>query len=69
MMQENMTVKQWRLNFLKISGNSKDKHPGSLMNYAGYVYDAVWVYALAIDKLTKEDPEALSKLHSENTTQ
>lgn len=66
-MQENITVKQWKDKLLKMSTSKGSDHPGSLMNYAGYVYDAVWVYALAADKLIKDDPEVLSNLHSEST--
>lgn len=56
MMQENITVKEWR-NKNKITSD-----------YGGFAYDAVWVYALALDKLSKIDPEALGDMHSENTT-
>lgn len=38
-------------------------------NYAGYAYDAVWTYALALDSLIKKDPDAASDLHSDNTTE
>lgn len=31
--------------------------------------DAVWVYALALDKLIKESPKNLATLHSQNTTE
>lgn len=59
-MQENITVGQWRKNYLRMAHTPSD--------YAGFAYDAVWTYALALDKLSKTDPEALSDLHSENTT-
>ena len=35
--------------------------------YSGYVYDAVWVYALALDKLMKQNKAMLQDLHSEKT--
>ncbi|KAL3282262.1 hypothetical protein HHI36_005453 [Cryptolaemus montrouzieri] len=58
-MQENMTVREWRKKYSETSPK--------MSNYAGYAYDAVWTYALATDKLSKTDPEALSHIHS-NTT-
>lgn len=59
-MQENITVSQWRGKYLKMTPTPSD--------YAGFAYDAVWTYAFALDTLAKTDPEALSDLHSENTT-
>lgn len=58
-MQENITVKEWK--------EKLRKRAGKVDNYAGYAYDAVWTYALAIDKLAKTDPEALSHIHSNAT--
>jgi ABC-type branched-subunit amino acid transport system substrate-binding protein len=60
--QGNMTVAEFRRRF-KAMGNMTE-----LSNYAGYAYDAMWTYALALDKLVKSDPKAVSHLHSENTT-
>ncbi|XP_045472774.1 uncharacterized protein LOC123679301 isoform X2 [Harmonia axyridis] len=60
-MQENITVKEWRDRYKARSNTQK------MSDYAGYAYDAVWTYALATDKLAKTDPEALSHIHS-NTT-
>ncbi|KAK3589102.1 hypothetical protein CHS0354_017444 [Potamilus streckersoni] len=36
--------------------------------FASYVYDAVWVYALALDRLLKSRPGALENLHSKENT-
>ncbi|XP_052822135.1 uncharacterized protein LOC106880693 isoform X4 [Octopus bimaculoides] len=36
--------------------------------FAGYVYDAVWVFAYALDKLLKSNPSALEALHTPATT-
>ena len=33
--------------------------------YSGYVYDAVWLYALALNKLMEEDKALVQDLHSE----
>lgn len=38
-------------------------------DYAGFTYDAVWTYALALDKLFKEDDSYTSNLRSRNTTE
>ena len=35
--------------------------------YSGYVYDAVWVYAMALDKLIQQDKALIQDLHSEKT--
>ena len=37
--------------------------------YASYAYDAVWVFAYALDRLLKEDPSALESLHTPQTTE
>lgn len=60
-MQENITVGEWKRNYVK----EKKSMPSE---YAGFAYDAVWTYAYALSKLSKIDPEAISDLHSENTT-
>ncbi|XP_066143378.1 uncharacterized protein [Euwallacea fornicatus] len=60
-MQENITVREWRNRYENTSSNL-------ISDYAGFAYDAVWVYALALDKLSRSDPEALADMHSANTT-
>lgn len=57
-METNHTVGEWKTNY----GLSNVSH------YGGYAYDAVWVYALALDKLITESETHLATLHSENTT-
>ena len=37
--------------------------------FASYVYDAVWVYAKALDRVLKAHPGALENLHSAENTQ
>jgi len=37
--------------------------------FASYVYDAVWVYALALSSLLKADPGALEYLHTKSITE
>ncbi|CAH0557671.1 unnamed protein product [Brassicogethes aeneus] len=63
-MLENKTVKEWREDYYH-RAHQKNWEPS---DYAGFAYDAVWTYALALDKLSRTDPRALSDLHSENTT-
>lgn len=60
-MQENKTVEEWKKEYSLVSRTEQS-------NYAGYAYDAVWTYAFALDKLLKEYPEAISDLHSDQTT-
>lgn len=64
-MEENITVSKWREKYDRqcmLKGIEKS-------NYAGFSYDAVWTYALALDKIVKHNPEALFSLHSKNTTE
>merc|ERR550517_1666043 len=74
----NITVAQWRERLeerldkaMKVwSGvdqtQSFDFKDGNTPNdYSGYVYDAVWLYALALDKLIKQDKTLIQDLHSE----
>nr|CAD7426195.1 unnamed protein product [Timema monikensis] len=63
-MQEGKTVGEWRKNYSKICAAKNV----SLSNYAGYAYDAVWTYAYALNRMTKENPSYLSDLHSNTTT-
>ncbi|XP_060518097.1 receptor-type guanylate cyclase gcy-13-like isoform X2 [Cylas formicarius] len=60
-MQEGKSVGEWKAEYQKYAQNQTS-------DYGGFAYDAVWVYALALDKLAKTDPEALSDMHSESTT-
>lgn len=60
-MQENITVGEWRRKYANETALPSD--------YGGFAYDAVWVYALAIDKLYQMDPFAVAQLHSEKSTE
>lgn len=60
-MQENITVEEWRKNLCT-------KHTRKLANYGGYVYDAMWTYAYALDKLLKNHPGAYNNFHQDNIT-
>uniref|UniRef100_A0A1B6EJJ0 Gamma-aminobutyric acid type B receptor subunit 2 n=1 Tax=Cuerna arida TaxID=1464854 RepID=A0A1B6EJJ0_9HEMI len=65
-MQTKQTVGEWKEN-LKTLLRLKNRSLES--SYAGYAYDAVWMFALALDQLSKEDPAALSDIHDDNNTQ
>lgn len=79
-MQENISVKSWRTKYLKRvskwshSQSVKTANTSLALNddyasdYAGYAYDAVWIYALAAEKLLNIYPESFSDMHSEFTT-
>lgn len=65
-MQTGQTVSDWKVEYAKAIkgyGNVPES------DYAGFTYDAVWVYALALDKLFKEDPSYAADLRATNTTQ
>lgn len=64
-MQENITVSEWRIKY----NNNLTNHNISIgSEYAGFAYDAVWVYAYALDQMLKEDVSYLANLHSEKST-
>ncbi|KAK2582228.1 hypothetical protein KPH14_004575 [Odynerus spinipes] len=62
-MQEGITVRQWRDNYERLC-KSRHQEPS---NYAGYAYDAMWVYAYAMDRLLRENQSYVFDLHSEHT--
>lgn len=64
-MQTNQTVGEWRKQLEALVNNTDEK---TVSNYAGYAYDAVWMYANALEQLSQEDPSALSFIHAPNTT-
>ncbi|KAK3086705.1 hypothetical protein FSP39_022204 [Pinctada imbricata] len=60
----NITIGQFKVRYAKKVG----QQGGSGSPFAGFVYDAVWVYALALDKLLRTNPGAVEKLHSKEST-
>lgn len=64
MMQENISVKQWKHQY---DANCTNKSI-STSDYAGYAYDAIWTYAYALDKLLKQNHSHITNLHSDKTT-
>ena len=77
----NITVAQWRerldqrldraMNTWSSVDQSKSfdfKYGNTTNKYSGYVYDAVWLYALALDKMIKQDRSLMQDLHSEQTS-
>ena len=76
----NITVSEWkakleeRLDKAMTAWNEVDQSKSfdfedgnTASKYSGYVYDAVWLYALALDKLIKQDKAMIQDLHSEKT--
>ena len=58
--------KRMKSYLLKERSTSFDFEDGNKPSkYSGYVYDAVWLYALALDKLMKVDKALVQDLHSE----
>ncbi len=62
------TVEEWKRNLTHILQSNPahfdTTHPNK---YSGYVYDAVWVYALALDKLIKQNQSYIQDIHSERS--
>ena len=63
-MQEDITVKEWKQSYEKTCEMRKK----SVSDYAGYAYDAVWTYAYALERLLKQNHSHIVNLHAENTT-
>lgn len=61
-MQEGISVAEWKRRFLNKSGDDFETH------YVSFVYDAVWTYAYAFQRLVSESYEYLSDLHSTVTS-
>lgn len=64
-MQENLTVGQWREKYKSVCRARNV----SESNYAGFAYDAVWTYGLALNNLVKENQSLLADIHSNISTQ
>ncbi|XP_024935475.1 uncharacterized protein LOC107275141 isoform X2 [Cephus cinctus] len=62
-MQEGITVRQWRDKYENICERNKELPS----NYAGYTYDAMWTYGYAMDQLIKENQSYVFDLHSDHT--
>lgn len=62
-MQEGITVRQWRDRYEKMC-RTVHQPPSP---YAGYAYDAMWTYAYAMDQLIKENQSYVLDLHSDQT--
>ncbi|XP_057666874.1 uncharacterized protein LOC130900347 [Diorhabda carinulata] len=60
-MQENITIGEWK----KLVHKSKPQIANS--EYAGFAYDGVWTFALALNQLVNENSEAVYDLHSKET--
>ena len=66
-MQTGKTVSQWRDQLKKMLSNTNMFNHTPPNKYSGYVYDAVWLYALALDKLDKEYPAYIQDIHSQRS--
>ena len=60
--EEGITVREWRDIYHK-------EYPknGPPTDYAGYTYDAVWMYAYALDTLLKEKKAYGANFHNDAT--
>lgn len=59
------TVNQWRQEYERRVKNQGHTPSG----YASFAHDAVWAYALALDKLFKSQPAGLDTIRTNHTTQ
>ncbi|XP_065281541.1 uncharacterized protein [Dermacentor albipictus] len=62
-MQDNKTVAFWKETYKQIAtGQGREDS-----DYGGYAYDAVWVFALAVDALFKKNHSYTSSIHEDAT--
>lgn len=68
--EENRTVSEWKHVLYEKAAqlDSIGENTHLLSNYSGYAYDAIWVYALALERLIKKDAKYLLDFHSVETT-
>ncbi len=60
----NLTVREWKKRYM----DRLERLGLSESSYAGYAFDAVWVFGLGLHNLLTEDPSALESLHTDVTT-
>lgn len=65
---EGFTVGEWKRRYRERLQAEKKEGYVVESEYAGYAYDAVWVYALGLDKLLKYNHTFVASLHTERTT-
>lgn len=63
--KENKTIEEWRETYNKNCTNRKL----TPSDYAGFAYDAIWVYALAADSALRKNPKFMTDSHSADSTQ
>lgn len=65
-MQTGNSVIAWRQ---RLEENLRKSHFAHLhpSKYSGYVYDGVWLYALALDRLIKQNQSYIQDIHSERS--
>lgn len=61
-MQENRTVSEWKKLYQQMP------HADLSNYYVGFIYDAMWTFAHALETLIDETPQYLIDLHSPNST-
>lgn len=65
LMQEGTSVSEWRRRYEKICAGFNT----STSEYASYIYDSVWTYALALDKLLTGNESLAADFHTNHTTE
>ena len=68
-MQTGQTVKSWRQKLSKKLHESSKFNMTQPNKYSGYVYDAVWLYALSLDRLIKQNQSYIQDIHSARSIQ
>lgn len=65
LMQEGINISQWRENYAELCRRMNV----SVSEYASYIYDSVWTYALALEKLLARNHSLAADFHTEQTTE
>jgi hypothetical protein len=65
LMQEGVNVSNWRRRYEFQCARFNT----STSEYASYIYDSVWTYALALDKLLLGNESLAADFHTDHTTE
>lgn len=66
MQEEGLTVGQWRRRY---EAECRETFNTTTSEYASYIYDSVWMYALALDKLLAGNESLAADFHADHTTE
>ena len=63
-MQTGQSVGEWRDHMTSVVSRANF---ASMNKYSGYVYDSVWLYAYALDRLIRQNKSYVQDIHSDRS--